>query len=352
MKARTRRQKLLSPTGTVMAELQSARLVDDYDAALFDLDGVIYLGPLAVPGAAATMAALRESGKAVMYVTNNAARAAETVVKQLQSLGFDAGLDNVLTSAQVAVGALAEVLPRTAKVLVAGSASLAGLIADAGLVPVASADDEPVAVLQGYDPALGWPMLDEVCLAIARGAIWYATNDDASRPTDRGLVPGAGAMIAAVSTAIGGSPTTFGKPHRPMMAEAVRRTGAARPLFVGDRIDTDIVGANNAGLESLMVFSGAHGKRELIASARGERPTHIGADIRALLQPRRQVAIAGESATCNGQRVSQDESRIVLAGDPRSIDEQFDALWAVAALAWSAPYLDATGALEALDLIG
>ncbi len=334
-----------------MTEQPAPRLIDGYDAALFDLDGVIYLGPLAVPGAAATMAELAASNKAVMYVTNNAARAAETVVRQLQGLGFVAGLDNVLTSAQVAAGGLAEVLPPGAKVLVAGSASLAGLIAEAGLSPVASADDDPVAVLQGYDPVLGWPMLDEVCLAIARGAIWYATNDDASRPTDRGLVPGAGAMIAAVSTAIGGSPTTFGKPHRPMMAEAVRRTGAERPLFVGDRIDTDIVGANNAGLESLMVFSGAHGKRELIACGRGERPTHIGADVSALLLPRRSAVVTADAATCHDQRVTQDDSRIVLATEPRSRDEQFDALRAIAALAWSAPYLDATDALEALDLI-
>lgn len=335
-----------------MSDPQADRLIDGYDAALFDLDGVIYLGPLAVPGAAQAMAEIAAAGKSVMYVTNNAARAADTVVRQLRGLGIAAGHDNVLTSAQVAAGALAEVLPTGSKVLVAGSASLAGLIAEVGLIPVASADDEPVAALQGYEPALGWPMLDEVCLAVSRGAIWYATNDDGSRPTDRGLVPGAGAMIAAVAAAIGGSPTTFGKPHRPMMAEAVRRTGASRPLFVGDRIDTDIVGANNAGLDSLMVFSGAHGKRELVACGPGERPTHIGADVSALLQPRRMAAVAGEAASCNGQVVTQDDSRIVLTTQSRSTDEQFDALWAIAALAWSAPYLDASSALDALELIG
>ncbi len=327
------------------------RLIDDYDAALFDLDGVIYLGPLAVPGAVETMAELSASGKAFMYVTNNAARAADTVVKQLQGLGLPAGADNVLTSAQVAAGALADVLPPGAKVLVAGSASLAGLIAGAGLTPVASADDEPVAVLQGYDPVLGWPMLDEVCLAIARGAVWYATNDDASRPTDRGMVPGAGAMIAAVSTAIGGSPTTFGKPHRPMMTEAVRRTGAERALFVGDRIDTDIVGANNAGLDSLLVFSGAHGKQELIACRPNERPTHIGADVSALLRPPRRATVTGGTAVCNAQRVAQDDSRIALVTRPGPVEEQVDALWAVAALAWAVPYLDAGPALAALDLL-
>ncbi|MEN0072074.1 MAG: HAD-IIA family hydrolase [Propionicimonas sp.] len=328
------------------------RLVDDYDGVLFDLDGVIYLGPVAVPGAPEAMAALDSAGKAVMYVTNNAARSADTVVRQLRGLGFEAGPGNVLTSAQVAAAGLAEVLAPGSKVLVAGSASLAGLIAEAGLVPVAGAEDEPVAVLQGYDPVLTWPMLDEVCLAIARGAIWYATNDDASRPTDRGLVPGAGAMIAAVATAIGGSPTTFGKPHRPMMAEAVRRTGARRPLFVGDRVDTDIVGANNAGMDSLMVFSGAHGKRDLVACGPGERPTHIGADVAALLAPPRTHTVTPDAAGCNGQRAVQEDSRIVLASVPEGPEAQFDALWAVAGLAWAAPYLDPSPALAALDLIG
>lgn len=327
------------------------RLVDGYDAALFDLDGVIYLGPAAVPGAAETMDRLAASGKAVMYVTNNAARSADTVVKQLVSLGLRAGLENVLTSAQVAAAGLAEVLAPGSKVLVAGSASLAGLIAEAGLVPVNSADDDPVAVLQGYDPVLTWPLLDEVCLAIARGALWYATNDDASRPTDRGLVPGAGAMIAAVATAIGGSPTTFGKPHRPMMAEAVRRTGATRPLFVGDRIDTDIVGAGNAGMDSLMVFSGAHGKADLVAAGPGERPTHIGPDVSALLEPVRTYEVTGEESACNRQRAVQEDSRIVLASTPRDLRAQFDALWAVAGLAWAAPFLDPAPALAALDLV-
>lgn len=327
-------------------------LIDAYDAALFDLDGVIYLGPDAVPGAAEAMTALTEAGKAVVYVTNNAARSADTVVKHLRDLGFAAGPENVLTSAQVAAAGLAAALAPGSKVLVAGSASLAGLIAEAGLVPVASADDDPVAVIQGYDPVLSWPLLDEVALAIAAGAVWYATNDDASRPTDRGLVPGAGAMIAAVAAAVGGEPITFGKPHRPMMAEAVRRAGAQRPIFVGDRIDTDIMGANRAGIDSLMVFSGAHGKRDLVTAGPGERPTHIGPDVSALLQPARSALVTDRTATCNGQQASQEDGRIVLAGSPDTLAAQYDALWAVAGLAWSASFLDAGPALAGLDLIG
>jgi HAD superfamily hydrolase (TIGR01450 family) len=334
-----------------MSDSGDSRLIAGYDAALFDLDGVIYLGPLAVPGAVEVVAQLEATGKTVVFVSNNAAPSPESVVSKLQQLGFAAEAGNVLTSAQVAANSLGETLPAGSKVLVAGSPSLARLVAEAGLVPVDRADDDPVAVLQGYDPVMSWPLLDEVCLAIAQGALWYATNDDASRPTDRGLVPGAGGMIAVVASVIDGSPTTFGKPHRPMMAEAVRLAGATRPIFVGDRIDTDIIGANNAGMDSLMVFSGAHGKRDLVAAGAGARPTHIGADIGALLRPPRRVTLDDQAAGCDGQRVIAEEGRIRLVTTAASVEEQLDALWAVAALAWSAPYLDPEPALTALDLL-
>jgi HAD superfamily hydrolase (TIGR01450 family) len=327
-------------------------LVDAYDAALFDLDGVIYLGPVAVEGAVATIAALARRGTRVMYVTNNAARSADTVVDHLARLGFEAGVQDVLTSAQVAAVGIAEALPPGAKVLVAGSRNLADLLAEAGLTPVRSAEEDPVAVVQGYDPTLPWSLLDEACLAIQRGATWYATNDDASRPTDRGTVPGAGGMIAVIATALGGAPTTFGKPFRPMLAQAVRRVGARRPLFVGDRIDTDIVGANNASMDSLMVFSGAHGKAELLAAGPGERPTHIGADVRALLRPARHVTVTdATTADCGGQRVGISQGVARITTEPAELEQQFDALWALAALAWLNPALACADALEQLDQV-
>ncbi|MFZ0530201.1 MAG: hydrolase, partial [Propionicimonas sp.] len=141
-------------------------LIDAYDAAFFDLDGVIYLGAVAVDGSVQALAGLEARHAAVMFVTNNAARAASVVIAQLNSLGFHANADNVLTSAQVATSYIAKELPAGAKVLVSGSASLAELLAEAGLTPVATADDHPVAVVQGYDPAMTWPRLDEAALAI------------------------------------------------------------------------------------------------------------------------------------------------------------------------------------------
>lgn len=328
-------------------------LVDAYDAALFDLDGVIYLGPVAVEGAVGAMASLVARGTRVMYVTNNAARSAQAVVDHLLQLGFTADESIVLTSAQAAATAIAKALPAGAPILVAGSDNLVDLIREVGLTPVSSADENPVAVVQGYYPQLTWPMLDEVCLAIQRGAVWYATNDDASRPTDRGIVPGLGAMIAAVSTAIGGSPAAiYGKPFRPLLAEAVRRTGAQHPIFVGDRIDTDIIGANRAAMDSLLVFSGAHGKADLLAAGPGERPTHIGADLGALLEPPRRLLPTATGVACRDQLVEVQGRDAVIAGRPTTARQQYDALWALAALAWGDPGLETAGALASLDQIG
>ena len=259
--------------------------------------------------------------------------------------------DNVLTSAQVAAHYIAQELPPGSRVLVSGSDSLADLIAAVGLVPVTTAGDRPVAVVQGYDPQMTWPRLDEAALAIQAGATWFATNDDASRPTERGLVPGAGAQVAAVALAVGGRPVVFGKPFRPMLDEAIRRTGAGRPIFVGDRIDTDIVGANNAGLDSLLVFTGAHGKAELLAAGAGERPTHIGADVRALLAPARQVEVDEGVAMCGGWAARVEAGEVRLDAVPDTEDAQFDALWALTRLGWADPGLDYRLALDTLDLV-
>ncbi len=329
------------------------RLIDGYDAALFDLDGVLYLGPLAVPGAVAALQVLDDSQVPLLYVTNNAAREARVVIDQLRSLGYAADEHNVLTSAQVAAAGLAAELPTGAKVLCAGSPNLAGLLEQAGFVVVYEAADAPDAVIQGYYPKLDWRMLDEVALAIQGGARWFATNDDASRPTERGLVPGVGGAIAVIQLVVGGAPTIFGKPHPPMLREAIRRAAAARPIFVGDRLDTDISGANLAGIDSLLVFTGAHGKLDLVAAAPELRPTHVGAGVAALLAEPRPLSMSEHRAECRGQVILAEQGRAVLAADvPDTADAQLDAVWATANLAWAEPGLDCTDVLTALSLIG
>lgn len=328
------------------------RLIDAYDAALFDLDGVLYLGPQAVPGAVVALQTLDTEQVRVLYVTNNAAREARVVIDQLRSLGYSADEHNVLTSAQVAASALAAELPQGAKVLCAGSPNLAALLERAGFEVVYSALDEPLAVIQGYHPKMDWRVLDEVCLAIQGGARWFATNDDASRPTDRGLVPGVGGALSVVRMVVGGEPTIFGKPHPPMLHEAIRRSGAHRPIFVGDRLDTDVSGANGAGIDSLLVFTGAHGKFDLVAAAPQLRPTHIGAGVAALLAEPRPLSIDSGRVECRGQIVTVENGKAVLDGPvSQDAEAQLDAVWATAQLAWRNPDLDCTDLLEALSLV-
>ena len=327
------------------------RVVDAHDVVYFDLDGVVYLGPQAVPGAEAALAEAGRSARLV-YVTNNAARSAHRVAQQLRGLGFEARDDQVITSAQVAASLLAEHVAPGSRVLVAGTDNLRALIADAGFVVVHTADDNPDAAIQGYDPGLTWGRLDEVALALQRGARWFATNDDATRPTDRGLVPGLGAALQAVALTVTQRPYLFGKPHAPMFHYAEQHTGARRPLFVGDRLDTDIEGANRASMPSLLVFSGAHGKRELATAAPEQRPTMIGGDVSALLEAPRVADVHGDIAGCGGAEAVIRGDVVTLTGAvPASLGGQLDAVWAVVCLAWAHPGVSAADALESLTLV-
>ena len=193
--------------------------------------------------------------------------------------------DDVVTSAQAGAHLVLDRFGPGARVLVVGGEGVAAALAEAGLVGVWSADDEPVAVLQGWGFELTWQQLNEAAIAIHRGAHWVATNTDPTRPTDRGLVPGNGAAVAAVAMAVPVTPEVAGKPFRPLLDDTVARLGARRPVFVGDRLDTDIAGAVNAGLDSMLVLTGSHGAADLLLARPGERPTHLGYDLRALLEP-------------------------------------------------------------------
>ncbi len=310
-------------------------LVEGYEAALFDLDGVVYLGPEAVPGAAEGIDELRARGTQIGYVTNNAGRRPEVVVEHLNSLGVSASLADVVTSAQASAKMLADELPAGAKVLICGAQALADEVESVGLVPVWELDDEPAAVVQGYDPQMSWPRLDAAGHAIQRGALWFATNTDSTRPTNLGLVPGAGTQIDAIRHVVSVSPKVAGKPYPPLLEETMRRMDTQKCIFVGDRIDTDITGAVAVGIDSLMVFTGAHGVRDLLLADEASRPTAIGWDLRALLEPVREVEISDTSASCREQRAELVDDKVVLVTSPVGREAQLDALWAVLQLVWA-----------------
>jgi len=311
---------------------QSRPLCDSYDVALLDLDGVVYLGTQAVPGAAEALAAARARGMRLAYVTNNASRRPSEVAELLSGLGVPATAEDVVTSGQAAARLLSERLPPGARVLVVGSPALAEEISRVGLEPVTAADPQPAAVVQGYFPDTSWRHLAEATVAIRGGALWVATNTDSTVPSSRGPLPGNGALVAAVALATGTQPEAVGKPRPGLHRESVERTGAAHPLVVGDRLDTDIEGAVAAGVDSLLVLTGVTTPALLLAAPPPHQPTFVAADLSGMLHAYPVVTVDAGTAVCRSFRASVDDGRLTLDG---AGDNPIDALRALCKSAWS-----------------
>jgi len=305
-------------------------LTEHHDVALLDLDGVVYLGEEPIAGAPQALAAARERGLRLAFVTNNASRTPAQVADLLSRMGVPARPEEVITSAQAAAHDLADRLPAGARVLVLGTDALRSAVAERGLVPVASADDGPAAVVQGFSRQLGWPELAEGAVAIRQGAFWLATNLDATVPSPRGRLPGNGALIAALSHAVGFTPPATGKPDPTMHRESVERAGARRPIVVGDRLDTDIEGARRVGCPSLLVLTGVSTPAELLAAPPEQRPDYLGADLTALTSPHPQTRVDSDVVRCNAATVRRVGSRLELSGG----SNRLDALRALAVAAW------------------
>jgi glycerol-1-phosphatase len=302
--------------GAVPAVLRNCDqpLATYYDVALLDLDGVVYVGPEAVAGVPAALAQVRGLGMRLAYVTNNAARTPESVAEHLTSLGVAADAGDVITSAQAAAHYLADRLPAGAPVLVVGTTGLFAALRERGLRPVESADEFPQAVVQGYSPELNWRQLAEGAVAIRAGATWVATNLDPTVPSPRGPLPGNGSMVAALRAATGVTPIATGKPDPTMHRESLERSGAKRPIVVGDRLDTDIEGATRVGCPSLLVLTGVTTPSELLCALPQLRPDYVGSDAGALL-----IAHRGVIRTEGGARCGQWHARVVAVGDQHSL---------------------------------
>ncbi|MFB7190768.1 HAD hydrolase-like protein [Streptomyces sp. NPDC056230] len=307
-------------------------LNEAYDTALLDLDGVVYAGGHAIVHAVDSLGAAREGGMHLAYVTNNALRTPAAVAEHLTDLGVQAGPGDVITSAQAVARLMADQLPAGARVLVVGGEGLRVALRERGLVPVESADDEPAAVAQGYGgPDMAWGRFAEAAYAIARGVPWFASNTDLTIPSARGIAPGNGAAVEVVRIATGAEPQVAGKPLPPMHRETVLRTGAERPLVVGDRLDTDIEGAFNGGVDSLLVLTGVTDAARLLAAAPKHRPTFVDADLRGLLTGQPEVTRTGERFGCGGWTASVRGDDLVIEGD----GEVLDGLRALCGAAWS-----------------
>lgn len=323
---------------TLRTGSDSVSLSQLYDVALLDLDGVVYLGRDAITGAADALANARESGLRLAYVTNNASRTPAEVAKLLTGMAIPASPDDVITSAQAAAHLLADRLPAHSAVLVVGAEALADAVAACGLRPVRGAEDRPAAVVQGFDRGVGWVELAEAAVALRRGALWVATNADTTLPSDRGPLPGTGAMVAALRTATGLQPVVVGKPEVQLHADAVARTGADRPLVVGDRLDTDILGATRGGSDSLLVLTGISTAAELLMAGQDRRPTYVAADLAALCSAQPAVHETPDAVTCGGYRAAADghrRLRLQEIGRERRSGDPVDALRALCVAWWN-----------------
>jgi HAD superfamily hydrolase (TIGR01450 family) len=309
-------------------------LATRYDVALLDLDGVVYVGSHEVAGAAAALASARELGMRLAFVTNNAARPPSAVSAHLSELGVPATAGEVITSAQAAAHYLAERLPPGSRVLVVGTTGLVEALTERGLVAVSSADEQPRAVVQGYSPDTNWRMLAEGAVAIRRGLPWVATNLDATVPSPRGPLPGNGSLVAALRHATGVTPVSTGKPNPTMHRESVERSEAQRPLVVGDRLDTDIEGANAAGCASLLVLTGVTSAPDLLAAPAKQRPSYIAHGLGGLLEGHPAPATVEGAVRCGGWSVHPgDELRLAtLPGQTRGA--ALDALRSLCVAAW------------------
>jgi len=297
--------------------------LDGVDLILADLDGVIYTGRHAIAHAVESLNAAAATIQ-VGYITNNASRTPESVAEHLNALGLHVAPDDVVTSPQAAIKLLSDLVPAGSTVLVVGGEGLLEVVRAAGFVATDTAEDGPAAVIQGFSPDVGWKQLAEAAYALARdsegnGIPWVATNTDWTIPQERGIAPGNGTLVSAVHSAVGILPVVAGKPEKPIFDEAIDRFRPSRPVVIGDRLDTDILGANRAGIPSIMVLTGIDKARQVLAAAPEERPHFLLEDLRGLAEPYPTIE-AGEDS--DGSIVTRVGDAIVRRHDTKLIVEQ------------------------------
>lgn len=295
-------------------------LLGKFDSLLLDLDGVVYRGKQPVAGAVESIRRAKEIGKKVGYITNNAARTPEQIAQQLVDFGIDVLPTEIIGSAEAAAKLLGSKFSG-GKVLVVGGEGLRAEAIKQGFEVVDSANDQPIAVLQGFSPTVGWAQLAEAAFAIQAGASWIATNQDWTIPLERGIAPGNGTLVGAVHTAVGILPEFAGKPFRPIFDAALKQLGITNPLVIGDRLDTDIKGAIGAGLSSACVMTGIAGKKELLGARSDERPTYIISDLRALFEHYPSAQLGKDTCLVGSSEVAIVGDKLLLtAGNPAELD--------------------------------
>jgi len=251
-------------------------------AFLIDVDGVLYVGRRPMPGAAEFIRHLREEGIPFLLLTNNSTRTPAQYVAKLLRMGIEVEEEHIFTSAQATALYLEEEAPG-ATVYVIGMEGLRQALMDKGFRLVEKADGVDFVVV-GMDIRLTYEKLRQATLAIRRGARFIGTNPDKTFPAEEGIVPGNGAILAALEAASGVAPTIIGKPERAIFELALKRLGTSPPetAVVGDRLDTDVLGGQRAGLVTILILSGITTPDDLRRSP--IRPHFVFQNLKRLLE--------------------------------------------------------------------
>lgn len=276
----------MTQTDELLATLRQVR------AVLLDMDGVLYVGNQALPGVQPLLDYLDSSGRRWLCVTNNSSRTSANFSEKLAGMGVTVAPEHILGSAEATSNWLAERMPPGTKVIMMGEASLRNALLAKGFDLVTDPFAAEVVVASIFF-GLNYEVLTNLNLAIRNGARFIATNPDPSLPTERGQVPGTGSLVALLSVASGQQPEYVGKPYPGMYEQAMHRVGTepAETLMVGDRYETDIVGALELGMIAAGVTTGVTTRDEFAAV---ERPPHLVASgLPELLELFRQADRAG-----------------------------------------------------------
>jgi HAD superfamily hydrolase (TIGR01450 family) len=280
---------------------------------LVDLDGVVYRGTDPVPGVAAVLAARAAAGDVVVYVTNNSMHYRADYVTRLRAMGAPADPDRVVSSARATAAYLVDRHRDVRRVLAIGAGGLERELRDVGLEVVtaahaatrmsqegidgAAAAGHPEAVVAGLDPQLTYLRLAAAADCVRAGALFIATNRDPVYPTERGVRPGAGAIVAALEATSGVTPVSIGKPA-PLLLELAAQAGggaASEAVMIGDGIGTDLAAARAVGARCVLMLTGITRREQLEALPAEERPTAVAADADELADALERLAVAQRS---------------------------------------------------------
>ena len=304
-------------------------LISGFDSVLSDLDGVVYAGPNAIAGAVSALNMLADVQVTLAFITNNAGRSPMAVAAHLRQLGVNTNAEHVFGSADAGAELLAKELNLGSKVLVVGSPYLRECVSVRGMEVVESHREQPVAVIQGFYPEVSWNDLAEASYAIAAGARWVATNTDLTIPRAEGMAPGNGSLVNTVRAATGMEPQIAGKPQSYLFTRAAERLDSRRPLVVGDRLDTDILGANRAGFSSALVLTGVDTEQTALGAPADERPTYVIQRLDDLYRPYPTTEVLGYGVKIGDAVASVSEDLIRITGSESDLNS-----WRAACHAW------------------